>query len=148
MRGKKPTSPELTLLRGNPGGHPLRNNPKPRILSQLPEPPAHLGPEGLECWRVTGGTLIDLGALSSLDLTTFELLCSCYGEWRLQTRRLQALPPDDPDHRLIARTVRQLGGDLLRISQEFGLTPTSRNRIHIDPSAGQPRRFGDLIRQA
>lgn len=73
-----------------------------------------------------------MGCLTLVDATAFARYCELTS-WRTRINRLIRDPA--ADWRLMA-TQSRIGAELLRLEQEFGMTPSSRTRIHID---GKPK---------
>ena len=139
MRPRTPTA--LRVLRGNPHKRPLnKNEPQPPILAEVPEPPEFLSPYAREHWRERAPTLHAMGLLTEVDLPAFATLCSAYGHWRLSEEALnKALCEGDgltatgslgnPIISPLWRASVEAARSLIRFSNEFGLTPSSRTKV-------------------
>lgn len=134
---KQPTT--LRLLRGDrskegtPVGEP---QPPPGDLS----PPAHVQGAALEKWNEVAPKLAAIGLLTPNDLETLARYCLYFEQfvkYAEQIRRgLDVLVIRDKDGKVkyvqstpAATMFVKLGQSMLRIEQEFGLTPSARSGI-------------------
>lgn len=145
---RKPT--ELKLLQGTPGGkHKLpKNEVKPPAVRGV-KPPRHLAPDVRKVWKGLAHRLETLGLLTEIDLHTFERLCIMHARLRVLYQNLvaanwQTFIPIFHDQseaekkagakpRLkymqehpYAVEYRQLSRDILKVEQQFGMTPAAR----------------------
>lgn len=114
-RGPKPKPTALKILEG---AQPCRiNGDEPAIVPGSTEPPDWMTPESyslaLELWNEVVPILAAGRVLSVGDRANLILLCLLYREWRT----------DLGDRKAIDQFV--------RLSLEFGLTPSSRSRIKV-----------------
>lgn len=97
-------------------------------LSEPPEAPISLNNHGVEYWDRIVPVLLEKRVLSVADLETLEIMCLLYGKIRQQ-----ALAQVDVSGSLITQ---------LRLYQtEFGLSPSSRNKIAKGDDAGKGNKF-------
>lgn len=132
----------------NPG-----REPEPPPVAAVPKPPLGLNRWARQEWKRLAPDLVEQALLTSLDLTTLEIACRLYGLSREAEEAIYH-PRDPQTGRRGRRTLQQyLAG---RNSQttpelatarsawslyrsylvEFGLSPASRNRIHLPESKG------------
>lgn len=112
-RGPKPKPKALKLLEGV---HPFRvNYDEPEIRPGSTAGPAWLTGLALEHWNELAPSLGASRILADVDRANLALLCLLYQRWRL----------DNGDRKAIDQYV--------RLSLEFGLTPSSRSRIKAPP---------------
>jgi len=112
-RGPKPKPTALKVLEGV---HPFRiNGDEPSFRPGSDAPPDWLAGLALEHWRELAPMLSESRVLSVGDRSGLALLCLLYQQWR-----------DDPSD---LKVVNQY----VRLSLEFGLTPSSRSRIKVSP---------------
>jgi P27 family predicted phage terminase small subunit len=151
MRGRKPIPTHLKLIRGNPGKRAIRGEPQPQQPSKVPEPPGFLLPAAKAEWHRLAGELIRLGLLTPLDLRPFAALCQAVGRWEEAERLLaesgtltvtSSRGTEMPSPLL--RIARDAAATVVRISAEFGLSPSARTRLRAGPPSGG-RKFGDLL---
>jgi len=156
MAGKpKPT--RLKLLTGNPGKRPLPK--EPNVESSLPEPPEHLDAYALEEWNRLAAGLHALGIFYEVDRGVFSAYCKAYSRWRHAEEELSKLAAEkSPLNALILKTMsgnfiqqpligiaNKAMADMVKYAGEFGLTPSARARIAINPGSGKESKFKDLI---
>jgi P27 family predicted phage terminase small subunit len=118
-------------LRGSWRGN---SNPKePSAISGQPEIPDWLlSDRSREAWKQLTPMLDDMGVLTTIDQVGLALLCDTFSVWRgAQDRIAEDGDGVDP---VWVRTARDFGTQLLRMLQEFGLTPSARTRIQVDKS--------------
>jgi P27 family predicted phage terminase small subunit len=160
--GPRPTPTYLKLLRGNPGKQRLnKNEPRPTIPAQCPEPPTWLSDYAKEEWRHVAPEAFQLHLLTVLDTACFSAYVESYARWRTAEEALALMAANDPVmHGLIVRgkrgtaienplvyTSRQAARDMVRYASEFGMTPAARSRIAggVDTGPRPPSKFGDLL---
>jgi P27 family predicted phage terminase small subunit len=155
-----PTTPTVVkLLRGNPGKQRLPvNEPMPRSEATCPSPPSFLARYAVEEWEHTAPQLHALGLLTVLDGAMFAVYCSAYAQWRSAEELLaEAAAADRKNHgllierdgRLIANPqtgiARRAAELMLRIANEFGMTPAARSRINAGVNPRPPGKFDGLL---
>jgi P27 family predicted phage terminase small subunit len=143
MAGRKPKSNILKLLDGNPGERPIWEEPRP-APSEL-DPPAGLSDGAAAIWRAEASDLIRVGILTSADRRQFAILCEALVDYaRIRAEYLETgdtVPAGDsvkpnPLYGLMHKTREHV----IKLSAEFGLSPTSRVRLAVKPSRA-PNRF-------
>ena len=134
--GSKPKPSVLKELAGNPGRRPLNENePKPGPAN-LNVPRGRLPKEGARVWKQLAKPLADMGVLTEVDLIAFEMLCLHYATARQAADVLKqfGLFVRDKDKKSRKNPAAQIFRDnsqhLRAYLAEFGLTPSSRVRIH------------------
>jgi P27 family predicted phage terminase small subunit len=118
-------------------------------LQRLPIAPNGLSEPAKTAWRDAGRRAIALGTLTESDIPLLELLSRTLGSVAELEKNLardgvlidtglvkKANPALQAVDRARALAHRLLG--------EFGLTPTSRERISIDPDHGKPNPFSEF----
>jgi P27 family predicted phage terminase small subunit len=158
VRGRIPQPSTLKILRGNVGNRPILPEPQPQRLDGVPEPPPHLQGFAAEEWRRLAPEMHFLGLLTVLDLTIFEVYCMSYGHWRAAEELLATMRAEEPEtsglvvdgqggrqvQNPVLAIARQAAADVLQFGREFGMTPSSRSRIHLTEAAA-PSKFGGLL---
>src|SRR5210317_960083 len=138
-RGPKPQPTVLKLARGNPGCRKL-NDAEPKPKADKIEPPKYLTGESLKCWKVITPGLIATGVMTEADVPTLARYCTMHEQWLLYLAEVRAgndilvILNDDGSVKYQqsspAATMQQkLATSMLRIEQEFGLTPSARTGI-------------------
>ena len=149
MGGKcKPT--KLKVLEGNRGKRPI---PKDEIIpeSNIPEPPSHLDDYALEEWHRMVDGLHNLGLLYEVDTAVFAAYCVSYSRWRRAQEQLNT-------EELVIKTIsgnyiqnpvvgiaNKAAQDMVKFALEFGLSPSARARLAIDPGRNKKSKFDGLI---
>ena len=136
-RGPAPKSDSLRMLDGNPSKRPLKDKPTGAKPQDVPTCPAWLSPEAKREWRRVTPELIRLGLVTRLDQVAIAGYCISYSCWRrcqevliaqgnvYVTNRGQIRPRPEVE---IAR----MSGDTMKsLASELGLTPASRECIHM-----------------
>jgi P27 family predicted phage terminase small subunit len=150
MPGRRPKPTALKALEGNPGKRPLnRSEPKP---SGIPKCPSHLDKEAKREWRRISAELIALGLLTSVDRAALAAYCAAYSRWVAAETNVQkhgtvikspksGYPIQNPYLGVANRALDQIR----QFAIEFGLTPASRSRLHVDPSKGDQDPFSAFM---
>ena len=133
MRGRKPKPTQLKILAGNPGCRPLPED-EPAAPAGEPKCPAYLDREGKAEWKRVTAALRSMGLLSTADRGNLIRLCQ---NWSLAVR-LSRLVNDlegEPasvhmDARKLLISHAEAWNNYGRAAVEFGLTPSSRARVH------------------
>lgn len=148
--GRKPKPTRLKILNGNPGGRPL-NATEPHPRRGIPEPPACLDAFAREVWAELVPELDRLGLLTVVDrwaLAAFCTACSDFedatqtiaNETRQTARGTGALMT----HPAFTRR-RQAMKDIRDFCALFGLDPSSRSRLHVDPPSEEKDEFESFV---
>jgi P27 family predicted phage terminase small subunit len=158
MKGRKPTPTNIKILTGNPGKRRLPSG-EPVPESNLPSPPSHLDAYAREEWERLATAMHDLGILYDVDRAVFAAYCSSYSRWRTAEEAMQRRveKAGDPLAALIIKTksenviqnplvgiANKAAADMVRYAAEFGLTPSARARLAIDPNK-KASKFDGLI---
>lgn len=148
--GRKPKAPMLKLLQGNPGKRPL-NKQEPQVPARMPQCPKHLHGEARAEWKRLAPQLYELGLLTELDVAALSALCVTWALWTEAEQKLAsegltvtgrggAVRPS-PWIAIASRAQR----DMQLLAAEFGMTPTSRQRIRVTPPPSADP-FEELLR--
>lgn len=125
-----------------------KNEPDPQPVFELPKPPSHLNKYGKRCWREVGEELVRKRILTLVDLPAFELACMSYGLYRAAhdavfrpidetTNRRRQRDLDEylsgknsqtiPEYQAMKSSLQQYRA----LMSDFGLSPSSRNRLDV-----------------
>lgn len=153
-RGPPPQPSILKYLKGNPGKESLNGDePTPDLVSDDYPPPAVLDGKAVEVWRDTVARLSRMRVLTDADVPVLVRYCieavlylaayekvkvagEEYTHWepdpnrddgRLRIKYTQVAPWATQMHRHHAA--------MLRIEQEFGMTPSSRSQVSVHGSS-------------
>ena len=137
-RGRKPKPTIEKQLAGNPGKRALNlNEPKPKL--GLPPRPAFLTGDARREWDRVSKDLYRLGLLAEIDRTVLAAYCAVAGTFIEAQEQLKEEPLTlitDKGNVIqnplvgIRNTSIQM---MVKIAAEFGMTPSSRTRIHAEP---------------
>jgi P27 family predicted phage terminase small subunit len=140
------------LIRGNPGRRPIRHEPEPAIPAQCPEPLPHVTGLAADEWRRVGPELYRLGLLTVLDTSAFAAYCIAYGRWHLAEQMLAeagAFTAKGSTGNTVVnpllKIAAQAARDLIRLGNEFGLTPSARARVAAGRMPEERSKWGDLL---
>lgn len=148
-RGPRKQPTKLRLLRGDPSkeGTPAGEpEPLPGDLS----PPPHVQGIALDKWNEVAPKLAAIGLLTPNDLETLARYCLYFEQfvkYAEQIRRgLDVLVIRDKDGKVkyvqstpAATMFVKLGQSMLRIEQEFGLTPSARAGMNVNNAPKESR---------
>ncbi|WP_294255703.1 phage terminase small subunit P27 family, partial [Propionivibrio sp.] len=163
VRGPKPQSNVIKLLRGNPGRRAidLSDGVQPEVV--VPDIPRHLTKEARKEWRRITVELEIVGLVSRLDRAALAIYCQTWGrlvlaEQALEAKRRQAeeagedqaeavftqkTPTGFMRESALIRIIGKLQQDCDRYLASFGMSPSSRSRVK--PS---DNRQSDLFEEA
>lgn len=144
-RGPKPAPTAIKIARGNPSKENLDDRVKrePRPAEGDIVPPDWVTGVALEKWDDVVPKLQAMKVMSTSDIDTIARYCVLHEQWAKyldQMRRgLDVLVLRDSDGKVkymqsspAATMFLKIGQQMLRIEQEFGLTPSSRTGISVD----------------
>ena len=134
-RGPAPTPTATLKMRGSWRGDVRKNEPK--TVSGRPRCPAWLRNDAKSAWKQIVPLLDDMGVLTKIDGNALSRYCEMWARWRSVSEFIakhgESFPIKDKQGNLVgfrslpqARTVNHLSGELLRLEQQFGLTPAAR----------------------
>ena len=143
-QGRKRLPTALRVLRGT--GQPGEGEPNYRAPIRLPSPPAELSDGAKREWRRTGRKLLDAGVLTEIDSAAFAAYCASYARWleiQAQIKKSSLLYTSKRDGQLhsnpLLRLSRAAQEEFTRALVEFGMSPSSRTRLHVEkPLAVDP----------
>lgn len=138
-RGPRPEPTVLKMAKGNPGKR-AKNKREPQPKTDGIEPPEYLSGKSLEKWHELKPQLVEMGVLTNADVETLARYCTMHEQWLKyleQVRRgLDVLVIRDDSGKVkymqstpAAVRLDKLAVSMLRIEQEFGLTPSARSGI-------------------
>jgi P27 family predicted phage terminase small subunit len=148
MRGRKPKPTTLRLLQGNARQKPLAATPQPPAT--LLECPSHLHGEARKKWKILAPQLYELGLLTELDHAALEMLCWSWSVLIKAGERLAAEGLTVVDRNGVTRVSPwvkiecEAQKQLRALCAEFGMTPSSRSRVHAVPPPS-PDPFEELL---
>lgn len=140
--GPKPQPTHLTLIKANP--RPIRQD-EVQPAAKISPPPEHLSPKARQEWDRISQVLFRLGLLTEIDGVALATYAQLYGRWAEAETALNAAreAPDAIAFGLLVvtsngtlvqnplvGTANKAAADLMRYCVEFGMTPSSRTRVH------------------
>jgi len=142
-RGPRPTPTAILKLRGSRRAGGRKGEPRPE--RRRPACPRWLDQAAKACWKQIVPQLEAMGVLTRIDANAVVRYCVLWSRW-LQAEQFIAkhgavYPLKDNSGRI--RCLQQfpqvaiahrLSIALSKIEAEFGMTPSSRSRIEVDPS--------------
>ena len=134
--GRKPKPTAIKELEGNPGKRSLNKN-EPRPKKKAPRCPTWLEPEAKKEWKRLAKQMELLGILTEMDMTAFAGYCQSYARWKeaeefISKHGTIVKTPSGYWQQVPQVSIAQTNLKLmLRFSEEFGLTPSSRSRIAV-----------------
>jgi len=169
-RGPPPQPSILKYVRGNPGKRAINDSePTPDLVGHDYPPPSYLDGDALEKWHHVIPILIGMRVLTEADVEAVGRYCAMWSEWKKNYEIVKKngdvltiweKDPTDPNGKRqrvkymqstpYSTQMKSLAAQLLRIEQEFGLTPSSRSQVTIhgsvedDPLASFIQERGDV----
>ena len=144
MGGRPPLPTRLKLLRGTL--EPKRINPdEPEPEPAIPTCPSHLDSTARREWKRMAQQLYDLGILSEIDRAGLAAYCQAWSTWVKATKglaktgQLAMTPQGFPVQNPLLGIANRAQAEMRAWMTEFGMTPSSRSRVH----AVKPKQQGD-----
>lgn len=134
MATPHPLPTNLKVLRGT--AQPCRMNdkePKPDTDVSMP---GGLTKEEKQHWQQIAGHLQEAGVLTVMDVQALKLYCRIYAKWHESNEKLDEYGPvikTKTGHPALSpyfKISQKYLDQLLTILREFGMTPSSRTKIH------------------
>src|SRR4051794_18536415 len=135
MRGRKPKPAGMSTRRQSRDGMPV---PK------LPPCPPHLRDEARKEWFRTGRKLLSFGLVTEIDVAALAVYCQAWGRWVEAEDQLHKFgtvikspngyPIPSPYLPIANKAMEQM----TRLLVEFGMSPSSRSRVSVQPAAAPP----------
>lgn len=148
--GRKPLPTAIKVLKGNPGGRALKKN-EPKPLRCIASAPEWVSPEAAAYWDKIEPMLYRIGVLTEADELMLGILCQSYANLLRAREMLEKHGPviKTPNGSIqispFKSLERQAFADIIKVCQEFGMSPSSRSRLTATPPSddtGDP--FDDL----
>jgi P27 family predicted phage terminase small subunit len=148
QRGPAPTPTEILKLRGSTLVTKRRQRSEAKGTSGTPRCPQWLDADAKAAWRQLVPQLQTMGVLTRIDGNALARYCRLWSRWRKAEAFLdqhgEVYPLKDENGRVkylqqwpqvaIASKLAHL---LTRLEQEFGMTPSARTRIQVEPRTAE-----------
>ena len=138
MASPTPIPTNLKVLRGT--ARPCRLNekePTPKKPEKI-KPPSCLSKEEKKCWREIVSELQKCGIATTVDKSALTAYCKCWVAWKNELVIIDeegTVVAGCMGNKIVSPHVR-IASDyfkqLLNLWREFGMTPSSRSRIHAN----------------
>jgi P27 family predicted phage terminase small subunit len=156
MKGRKPKAREVQLLEGRDKKNPSRfANDVPQTVDHEPQMPEHFDDQAKEAWNNLREILSASGMWTATYQVTLELYCETYSNYRRAVELVrisgQALRTQAEDGSIELKRnpysveLHRYKDELIKLSAEFGLTPSSRSRIALDRNEDTDSDFLSLL---
>lgn len=143
-RGRTPKPVALKVLAGNPGHRPLtRREPQP--VRGIPPRPDCLDRIARQEWERVTVELDLLGLVTRVDMAVLASYCQAFSRWYqaetlvqrkgLTLRTKGGLVKRRPELGIAHESMRLMA----KFAAEFGLTPSSRLRLAVEPTPRDPK---------
>ena len=140
--GTKPKPTKLKLIEGV-GKHRInQKEPMPRPVA--PECPDFLSDTAKGEWARISGELETIGLLTKIDMAALAGYCDAFGRWVDASLMIQkhgmiikapsGYPIQSPYLSIVNTAIKDMKSFLV----EFGMTPSSRSRINVEPNPDNP----------
>lgn len=142
-RGPPPEPTQLKILKGNPGRRRLNQN-EPQPEQSKPRCPIWLNIVAKRKWRSVVKQLDAMGVVTQVDGDALANYCQTWARWREMEEFIDkhgaVIPVTDEGGQLTKlQEVPQMARSctllllLNRYQREFGLTPSARASLHVEP---------------
>lgn len=147
ITGPKPTPTATKIIQGNPGQRPLNDDTLKVPPSEDIRPTVTLSPIASREWNRIAPVLHSLGLLTDMDKVLLAGYCEAWSRYQEAQAILTSEGVLVLGYRgsMVKNPAIQVAkdalADVIRIATEFGMTPSSRGRMHIP---GTPDDNSDL----
>lgn len=152
VRGARPLPTKLKFVRGT-----LRkgrvNAHEPVLEVEIPPCPRELGAAAKKEWKRIAPELAGMGLLSRIDRAALALYCDSYGRWLeaigalkkfgVVIKSTNGYPVQSP----FVAIANKAGEQVRLLLSEFGMSPSSRTRVHAIPLANEDNALEALRRR-
>jgi len=138
--GRPPVPTAIKITRGNPGQRPI-NTDEPIPPAADLTPPDTLSEVGVGKWNELTALLTRMGVFTQADRSAIERYCLIHEQWMVVAAHVR-------EHGMTQITqtgysqltaegslFKSLPADLLKIEQQFGMTPAARSSLKVADAA-------------
>jgi P27 family predicted phage terminase small subunit len=140
----------MKKLEGNPGKREINHQePQPEVV--IPKCPAHLKGEARNEWNRITKELVKLKIVSNVDRAALVGYCQAWGDYirackEVETEGEVIISDKGGMYQNPWVSIKNSAVDrMVRISSEFGMTPSSRSRIKIETPTEEDKMTGYLF---
>jgi len=146
MSRQRPKPTKLKLLNGNPGHRPLnKEEPEFKIPDGIPQPPDSLDKIGRKEWARQMDELYEIGLVQNVSLECFANYCFAYSVKYHLMKELNGITDiNSVEYRDCFRFHMEASKDMQRWATEFGITPSSKTRVHAPKKEEVKNKWGAL----
>lgn len=167
QRGPKPLPDNVHALRGNPSKKPLaalKNGT--RVPVEIPEPPREIKGASKKIWDRIAPRLVKLGVIANVDESALVRYCHAYAGYLEVIRDIEKLnregakegvahkglitnTPSGYQQQSVLFQIRSKYHDELKsLEAVFGMTPSARSTVDVNPQADLFDKDGDSSEKA
>lgn len=138
--GRPPIPTAISIARGNPGKRPI-NFDEPQPPPADCTPPDTLGDVGVEKWLELTDLLTKMGVFTLADRSAIERYCLLHEQWMIVVKHVrengmtQITQTGYSQLTAEGSLFKSLPGDLLKLEQQFGMTPAARSSLKVTDAA-------------
>ncbi len=142
MPGPKPTPTAILKMRGSWRGKKNKTEPHPE--TGAPRRPSWLAGDGRRAWEHLTPKLVAMGVLTKVDGNALARYCAMWASWRSLTTFIEqhgttyTVDQGDVKPYPQVKQSQNLADQLLRLEQQFGLTPSARARMTTEITQEKP----------
>ena len=148
-RGPRPTPSKILEARGSWRAGTNEAEPQPEQAINV-KPPSWLKAEARGFWIALVPELERLGLLTKIDLAALSRYCTAWAQWReaekfiAENGFVYTIKDDKGKAKCVVQwpqvgIANRLSAQLLRLEQEFGLTPSARTRVAANIQPDKPK---------
>jgi hypothetical protein len=138
--GRHPVPTAIKIARGNPGQRPINTDePKPPAADMTA--PETLGEIGIEKWNELSPLLARMGVFTQADRSSLERYCLIHEQWMHVVKHVrengmtQITQTGYSQLTAEGSLFKSLPADLLKLEQQFGMTPAARSSLKVSDAA-------------
>ena len=138
--GRHPIPTAIKIARGNPGQRAI-NLDEPQPPPADCTPPDTLSDVGVEKWLELAHLLTKMGVFTLADRSAIERYCLLHEQWMIVVKHVrengmtQITQTGYSQLTAEGSLFKSLPGDLLKLEQQFGMTPAARSSLKVTDAA-------------
>ena len=138
--GRPATPTSIKILRGNPGCRPITDGEPTPPPADLSVPPS-LSEVGIAKWDEVTSLLTRMGVFTQADRSAIERYCLLHEQFMQVVKHVRENGMTQLTHTGYSQLTaegslfKSLPADLLKIEQQFGMTPAARSSLKVQDAA-------------